>query len=115
LEFTGGIEFVVVLLLAVTVVTFELEVAADTGAALDVVVAGAFVAVTSDVRSIKPTFGDTRLGVESEAADAVAELLDPPSPAPQAAKPDARRRHRATLRMSERTTKAALFIYHYPG
>jgi len=115
LDFTGGIEFVVVLLLAVTVVTFELEVAADTGAALGVVVAAAFVAVTSEVRSIKPTFGDTRLGVESEAADAVAELLDPPSPAPQAAKPDARRRHRATLRMSERTTKAALFIDHYPG
>jgi hypothetical protein len=95
---------------------------ADPGAALCVVLAATFVAVVPttlgvpvpEERSTKPTLGDTRLGVESEAADAVPELLDP-SLAPQAARPNARRLHSTTLRMSERTTKADFFIDHYPG
>jgi hypothetical protein len=113
LGLTGVLELVEVLLLAVTVVTAELEVVPDAGA-LGVVLAATFVPVVSEVRSIKPTFGDTRLGVESEAMDAVPELLAP-SPAPQAARPNPRRAHSTTLRMSERTAKADVFIDHYPG
>jgi hypothetical protein len=34
---------------------------------------------------------------------------------PQAARPNVSRPHNTTLRMCERTTKADLFIDHYPG
>ena len=50
-----------------------------------------------DVRSMKPTFGLTRLGVDAE-ADAVSALLEPP-PAPQAAKPNVKRLHNTMLRI----------------
>jgi putative hydrolase of the HAD superfamily len=103
-------------------VWLDVGVVLDTGAAPCVVLATTFVAVVSTVlgvpvpelRSTKPTLGETTLEVESEAADAVPELLDP-SLAPQAARPNARRLHSTTLRMSERTKKADLFIDHYPG
>ena len=50
-----------------------------------------------DVRSMKPTFGLTRLGAE---ADAVSALLEAPS-APQAARPKVKRLHKTTLRICE--------------
>jgi hypothetical protein len=53
----------------------------------------------ADVRSMKPTFGLTRLGVDSE-ADAVSVLLEAP-PAPQAARPKVKRLHNTTLRICE--------------
>ena len=52
-----------------------------------------------DVRSMKPTFGLTRLGVAPE-ADAVSALLEAPS-APQAANPKVKRLHNTTLRICE--------------
>jgi hypothetical protein len=112
-----------------TVVELDVGVVLDTGAALCfesattfVVLAATFVAVVSTVLGVpvperlstKPTLGETTLEVESEAADAAPELLDP-SLAPQAARPNARRLHSTTLRTSERTKKADLFIDHYPG
>jgi hypothetical protein len=113
LDLAGGLEFVEVLLFDATVVELDVGV---------VVLAATFVPVVpvalgipvSDERSITPTPGATRLGIGSEAADAVPELLDPSS-APQAARPNVRRLHNTILRMCERTTKADLFIDHYPG
>jgi hypothetical protein len=52
-----------------------------------------------DVRSMKPTLGLTRLGVDAE-ADAVSALLAAPS-APQAARPKVKRLHNTTLRICE--------------
>jgi hypothetical protein len=56
-------------------------------------------ASVSDVRSMKPAFGATRLGIELE-ADAVPESLETPS-VPQAARPAVRRLDNTTLRISE--------------
>jgi hypothetical protein len=105
----GGLEFVEVLSFDATVVELDVGVVLDTGVAPCVALAAVPV-----VRSITPTLGATRLGIGSEAADAVPELLDPSS-APQAARQNVRRLHNTTLRMCERTTKADLFIDHYPG
>jgi len=95
----------------------------DTGAVLCVVLAAtvasalplALGASPSDVRSIKPTLGVTRLGIASETVDAASELLDPDSE-PHAARPNVSRLHSTTLRMCEPAIKAAVFfIDHYPG
>jgi hypothetical protein len=72
------------------------------------------VASASDVRSIRPTFGVTRLGIASETVDAASELLDPDSE-PQAARPHVSRPHNTTLRMCERAAEGIFFIDHYPG
>jgi hypothetical protein len=123
LDLGGGLEFVEVLLFDATVVELDVGVVLDTGVAACVVLAATTLVPVvlaalgipiSEVRSITPTLGATRLGIGSEAADAVPELLDP-SPAPQAARPNVRRLHNTTLRMCERTTKAEFFIDHYPG
>jgi hypothetical protein len=55
-------------------------------------------------RSIMPTFGDTRLALESEAVEsevveAAAALLDPDSPPPQAARVSVASVHRTMLRI----------------
>jgi hypothetical protein len=129
LDLAGGLEFVEVLLFDARVVELDVGVVLDTGVvpcvvlpATCVVLAATFVPVVpvapgipvSDERSITPTPGATRLGIGSEAAGAVPEPLDPSS-APQAARPNVRRLHNTILRMCERTTKADLFIDHYPG
>jgi len=125
----GVLEFVEVLLLDATVVgvpidvtVVELDVGAvlDTGIALCVVLAATFVSAVSvtlgtsasDPRSIMPTFGATRLGIESDTVDAVPEL--DPSPAPQAARPNVRRLHNTMLRMCERAAKAEFFMITTP-
>jgi hypothetical protein len=113
----GGLEFVEVLSFDATVGELDVGVVLDTGVAPCVALAAVPVVPATlgiPVRSITPTLGATRLGIGSDAADAVPELLDPSS-APQAARPNVRRLHNTTLRMCERTTKADLFIDHYPG
>jgi hypothetical protein len=116
LDLGDVLEFVEVLSLAATVAVGTVPVA---GVVADAAVAeldeGVVLVTTAvpEVRSTTPMFGDTRLGVGSEAADAVPELLDPS--APQAARPNVRRLHNTILRMCARTTKADFFIDHYPG
>jgi hypothetical protein len=96
LDLPGVLEFVEVLSLAATaVVELDEGVVLDMGVALCAVLAAAGVSV-AEVRSTTPMFGDTRLGVVSEAADAVPELLDP-SPVPQAARPNVKRLHNTTF------------------
>ena len=83
-------------------VALETGVALVAGAVLGTgVVAATVVEPDSvlDVRSMKPTLGLTRLGVDSE-ADAVSALLAAPS-APQAARPKVKRLHNTTLRICE--------------
>ena len=65
-----------------------------------------------DVRPMRPTFGLTRLGADSE-VDAVAALLEAPS-APQAARPKVKRLHNTTLRICE-AAKVDCVILCYPG
>jgi hypothetical protein len=102
LDLPDVLEFVEVLSLAATAVVELDEGTTATGVSV------------AEVRSTTPVFGDTRLGIVSAPADAVPELLDP-SPVPQAAKPNVKRLHNTTVRMCARTTKADLFIDHYPG
>jgi len=123
LDLPDVLEFVEVLSLGATaVVELDEAVVLDTGVVPCVVLAAVLVSLgttatgvsVAEVRSTTPMFGDTRLGVTSEVADAMPELLDP-SPAPQAAKPNVKRLHNTTLRMCARTTKADFFIDRYPG
>ena len=83
-------------------VVLETGVVLVAGAVLETGVAAATVVEPDPVvgvRLMKPAFGLTRLGVDSE-ADAVSALLAAPS-APQAARPKVRRLHNTTLRICE--------------
>jgi hypothetical protein len=106
----------------VVVVDPELEAVLVEDVVLDVVAAvclpAAAVAaltgvVTSDERSIEPTFGETKLATESDPLDAAAALLDPSS-LPQAARVSVARAHSTALRMCERAAKAKCVIVTTP-
>ena len=76
---------------------FDATVPVDAAPVFATVAVVAVVSIPCE-RSIMPTFGDTRLAVESEAVEAAAALLDP-SPPPQAARVSVASVHRTMLRI----------------